>query len=161
MLYYQRSSFSWLELMRAKIDELWPQTCVAVAFLYTILCVTTRTTRKVKVVWRRFTYQMIALLSKIPIVWVRAVCVILSASYGFKHASQPLSDMTFCAYLHSQLENYRSYADVLHIEWLFYYHRCLFSVLELDVRYEWRVTPPSMHRSLFTISHFCVYIQCT
>ena len=38
--------------MRVKIDELWPQTPVAVAFLYAILCVITRTTRKLKVVYK-------------------------------------------------------------------------------------------------------------
>ena len=63
-----------------------------------------------------------------------------------------------CAYLHSQLENYRSYVDVLHIKkWLFYYQRCLFSVLELDARYESWVIPSNMHCSLFLISHFCIY----
>ena len=56
-----------------------------------------------------------------------------------------------------QGEKYRLYADILHIEWLLYYRKCLFSVLELDARYEWRVTPPNTHRSLFLISHFCVY----
>ena len=47
--------------------------------------------------------------------------------------------------------------DVLHIKWLLYYQRCLFSVLELDVRYKWWVTPPNKHPSLFSISHSCVY----
>ena len=47
--------------------------------------------------------------------------------------------------------------DVLHIEWLRYYQRCLFSVLELDARYEWLITSPNTHRSLFPIGHFCVY----
>ena len=32
---------------------------------------------------------------------VEDICKILSASYGFKHTWQPLSDTTFCAYLHS------------------------------------------------------------
>ena len=52
---------------------------------------------------------------------------------------------------------YRSYADVLHIQWLLYYRRCLFSVLELDARYQWRGTLPNTHRSLFPISHCRVY----
>ena len=55
------------------------------------------------------------------------------------------------------LENYRSFTDVLNIEWLLYTQRCLFSVLELDARYEWRGTTPNTHRSLFPISHFCVH----
>ena len=44
--------------------------------------------------------------------------------------------------------------DVLHVESLLYYHRCLFSVLELDSKYKGRVTLPNTHRSLFPISHF-------
>ena len=50
-----------------------------------------------------------------------------------------------------------SYVNVLHIKRLLCRRRCLFSVLELDVRYEWRVTPPNTHRSLFLISHFYAY----
>ena len=39
-------------------------------------------------------------------------------------------------YLQSQLEKYRLYVDVLHIqiEWLLYCWKCLFSKLELDAR---------------------------
>ena len=57
--------------------------------------------------------------------------------------------MLFCAHLHTQLENYRSYMDVLHIKWLLYYWRCLFSGLELYLRYSWWITAPNMHRSPF------------
>ena len=59
--------------------------------------------------------------------------------------------------LHLQLENYRSYGDFLHIKRLLYSWRCLFSVLELDVRYEWQVVSPNMHCSLFLRSHLFVY----
>ena len=52
----------------------------------------------------------------VSILWIRAVCKIRSVSYGSKCVSQPLSDMTFCAYLNSKLINYRSYMDILHIE---------------------------------------------
>ena len=38
-----------------------------------------------------------------------------------------------------------------------YYWRCLFSVLEVDARYEWRCPPPNTCHSLLPISHFCVY----
>ena len=44
-----------------------------------------------------------------------------------------------------------SCVDVLHTERLIYYRRCLLSVLELDARYEWRVTPPNTHRSRFPV----------
>ena len=37
---------------------------------------------------------------KTSIFWVRTICEILSVSYGFKHASQPLSSNTSCAYPH-------------------------------------------------------------
>ena len=49
------------------------------------------------------------------------------------------------------------YVDVLHIEWLLYYWRCLFCVLELDASYKWQVTHPDTHHSLFPISYFCIY----
>ena len=79
-----------------------------------------------------------------------------SVSYGSKHASQPLSNTTFCAYLHWKLENYRMYMDNLHIDWLLCYQRYLFSVLELDVRYIWQVMAPNVHCSVFPISNLCV-----
>ena len=63
--------------------------------------------------------------------------------------------------LHSSLKHYRLYMGVLHIEWLFYYRRCLFTVLELDVKCEWRVIAPNMHHSLFPISHFCILTHIT
>ena len=43
--------------------------------------------------------------------------------------------------------------------WLFvrkqlvYSRKCLFSVLELDARYEWWIMPPDMHRNPFQSSH--------
>ena len=46
------------------------------------------------------------------------------------------------AYLHSYVKNYRSDTNFLRIKWLLYYWRCIFSVVELDARYEWRVMPP-------------------
>ena len=36
--------------MRVKIDELWPKTCVTVAFLYAILCVITHATVKIAII---------------------------------------------------------------------------------------------------------------
>ena len=40
---------------------------------------------------------------------------------------------------------------------------CIFSVLELDSRYKWRVMPPNTHRNLFPIGHFYAYsvLRCT
>ena len=35
----------------------------------------------------------------------------------------------------------------------------IFCVIELDERYDWWVTPPNMHHSLFPISHVCVYSE--
>ena len=85
---------------RPKINELQPQTYITVAFLYAIQCVITHTTRKLKVVYGRFTYQTIALLVEISIVLVRAVCAIRLTSNGSKYILQPLSDMTFHVYLY-------------------------------------------------------------
>ena len=46
--------------------------------------------------------------------------------------------------------------DVLHMEWLLYYCRCLFSVLELDSRYNWQVMAPNTPCNLFLMSHLFV-----
>ena len=49
---------------------------------------------------RTFYYRTIGLLLEISILCVRAVCEIGSMSYGSECPWQPLSKMTFCAYLH-------------------------------------------------------------
>ena len=85
--------------MWAKIYESSPQRCIALAFLYAILCVSIGTTRKLKDACGRFSYQTIALLSTISILWVRAVCDIRSVSHESKHAFQPLSYTRFCAHI--------------------------------------------------------------
>ena len=45
-----------------------------------------------------------------------AVCRIRLASFGFEQALQPLSDMTLCVCLNSQLQNHWLELDVLHIQ---------------------------------------------
>ena len=50
---------------------------------------------------RMFTYRMIALLSEISILVVRAVCEMRLVSYGCKHALQLLCDTSFYVYSHS------------------------------------------------------------
>ena len=83
-----------------------------------------------------------ALLWEISILWVRAICEIWSASYGSKHACMATSsDTTFCAYLLTLITRklHVVHMDILHIEWLLYYRRCLLSVLELDAKYDWWV----------------------
>ena len=52
---------------------------------------------------------------------------------------------------------YILYLDVLHIQLMLYYRRCIFSVLELDSRYNWRVTLQNTHCNLFPIGHFYEY----
>ena len=62
------------------------------------------------------------------------------------------------SYMHNS-KACRSYKDVLYIERLLCYRRCLFSVLELHVKYYFRVMAPNTHRSLFPIRHLaCAYI---
>ena len=51
--------------------------------------------------------------------------------------------------------------NVLHIKWLLYYRKCVFSVLELDARYDWRVMAPNTHHSLFPMSLLCVLTRIT
>ena len=71
-------------------------------------------------------------------------------SYGYKHASQPLSDMTFVhTYTRNSKTTGRIYANIVHIQSLLYYWKHLFSVLELDTRYDLGVMPPNTHRSSF------------
>ena len=41
-------------------------------------------------------------------------------------------------------------------QWLFYYWRCQFSLLELDVVHNWWVMAPNTHCSRFPISHLCI-----
>ena len=42
---------------------------------------------------------MTGLLSDAPISWIRAACKLRLVSYGSKHTSQSLSNITFCVYL--------------------------------------------------------------
>ena len=65
------------------------------------------------------------------------------------------------AYLHSELKNYRLYTNIVDIRWLLYYRRWPFSVLELDVRYNWRVMALNTHRSFFPIIHLCILTHIT
>ena len=51
--------------------------------------------------------------------------------------------------------------EVLHVQWLHYYWRCLFSVLNQDMRYHWRVLTPWTRCSLFRISHLSVLTHIT
>ena len=51
--------------------------------------------------------------------------------------------------------------DILHIKSLLYHRRCLFTVLELDVRLNLWVMPPNSHCSLFPISLLCVLTRIT
>ena len=50
----------------------------------------------------------------------------------------------------------RPYMDILHIEQLFYYQRCVLPGLELHARYDWWVMAPNMDCSLFPVPHLCV-----
>ena len=100
---------------------------------------------------------MTAVLSGISILWVRAVCKIRMASYGSNtHRNHVLIQHFVCTYTHNYWNNYSLYTDILHIERVFYYQRWLFSVLELDVRYDCWVMAPNMHCSVFLISHSCI-----
>ena len=124
--------------MRAKIDELLPQTLVTVAFLYTILCIITHTTQKLKVVLGSFTYQRVMV------------------------SNMHCNHSPVCHLVRNYTLNLKNTGHM----WTFYisndccsYSSCLFSLSELDVWYEWQVTcmPPNMHQSLFLITHFGVY----
>ena len=85
--------------------------------------------------------------------WVRAVCEIWLASYGFKHTYQSHFDTPF---VHASHINYRSYVDVLHIEQLLYYQKHSLCVLELHERSDWRTMTPNTHWSV-TDTTLCAY----
>ena len=73
--------------MQAKISELRLQAHITVSFPCTILCILKCTTRKLKVIYESFSYQMTPLLLEISIFLVRAVCKIWLGSYESKHIS--------------------------------------------------------------------------
>ena len=54
-----------------------------------------------------------------------------------------------CMNTYTQLENYRSYVDILHIKQLLYYQRCLFSGLDLHAKHDWWVMVPNTYHRLF------------
>ena len=116
-------------------------------------------TQKAYGVYKQFTQRTTALLSEIFLFLVRGACEPRSASYSPKHTSWSLSDTSFCAHLHAQLENSRWYEDVRRIERLLYYWRYLFTGLELYVRYDRWVMDPNTHRNHFPIRLLCVLIH--
>ena len=78
--------------MWAKIEELRLQTQTMVSFRYANLCILTRITQKLQVVWGHITYPTTALLSELHIFWDTAAFEIRSVSYGSKHTLQSLFD---------------------------------------------------------------------
>ena len=58
--------------MRAKIGELWLQTCITVSFQYAIFCLFTHTSWKLQVIYGHSIYWMTTPLSKMSIFWDRA-----------------------------------------------------------------------------------------
>ena len=55
---------------------------------------------------------------------------------------------------HHNSKNTSCISIVLHIERLLYHMRCLFSMLEVDARYDWQVMAPNTHHNAFLISHY-------
>ena len=56
-------------------------------------------------------------------------------------------------------QNYRSCENVSHIQQLLYCRSCIFSGLELNLRYDQQVTAPNIHHSLFPMMAFCTYLH--
>ena len=144
--------------MWAKIDKLWPQTCVGVAFLYNILCIITHITQKLKVVKdvlpiKRLLYYWRYLFSGLEL-YVSYYWWVMSPSLHRNH-------FPIWHFVHSCTRNSKTTG---HMQTFYILNDCstikdvyLLHVLELDVRYEWRVTTLNMHHSLFPISHSCIY----
>ena len=76
-----------------------------------------------------------------------------SASIYKQHLGRTLQEPYMIPFLSKDVRNYRSYMDILLVERLLYYRRCLFSGSELHARYDWWVMAPSAHRSLSPTSH--------
>ena len=64
-----------------------------------------------------------------------------------------------CILTHTKLENYRSYMDVVHIKWLFYYWRHSSCVLDWHERSDWRVMAPDMQCS-HSLIQYCMCVYC-
>ena len=146
--------------MRAKIDELWPQAHIVVGFPIRHFVHNFMHNFKTKGCIRTFYLGTIALLLEICTCILLVTCMADTiGELWIQTRIATTSNRTFRVYLylHAQHENCRLYVDVLLFKWLLYYWRCLFSLLDLDVRYEWRVTPLNTYCSLFPISHFCIY----
>ena len=134
-------------------------------FRYDILCVLTLVTRKLQVVCRRSRYRMTVLLSKMSIFCLSTRCEIRMARYASKHSLQSLSDKPFllvhAVYLDTQLENFRPYVDVQHIERLLYYRRhslCGLVALEIQLeRYSPRHAPVVLWGSIVCVHCKPVY----
>ena len=146
--------------MWAKISKLWLKTCIAVSFRYTIVCVLTHITQKLQVVYGHPAYRITALLSEMPIFWVRAACEIRLVSYGYKHASQSLSNKPFACTCRHNLKTipvvngcstYHTIALLL--------ESSLYG-LELHDRSEWRATAPDMHCG-HSLRQHCVHMLQT
>ena len=60
-----------------------------------------------------------------------------------------------CNYTH-KLKTQKMYASILRIERLIYNMRCVFSGLDLPVRYGWQVMPPNTHHSFLPIGNLCL-----
>ena len=78
-------------------------------------------------------------LMNISTLWVRGVCKVWWVSYRSKRTSQLLSSMILCAYIHALLKYYWLYLAVVHTERLLYNRTYLFTVFQLDARYNCRV----------------------
>ena len=116
-------------------------------------------TQKVYGIHEQSAYQMTALLSEIFLFLVRVARKLRMVSYGSEHTLWPLFYTPFCAYLHTKLRNYRLYKNVLPIKQLLYYWRYLFSWLELDTSYDWRVMDPNTHCNHFSVQHFVLNME--
>ena len=146
--------------MQAKIDELWPQIHVVVAFLYAILCIITGTTPKLKVVGGCSTHRKIALLSKMSIL------LELRATYEWwvmdpnRHCNHFPVQHFVCPYTCNSkttgrmqtfyiLNDFSTIGDVY------------FSVLELNARYKWQGTPSNKHpvSFLWAIFAYTMYLD--
>ena len=95
--------------MLALICEILLQTCMAVSFQFTILClhVLTGVTWKLQGVYGPSKYWTTALLLQRFLVWFRLAWEISLESYGPWHIPQSFCDTTLCAYFKQKQNNRR------------------------------------------------------
>ena len=131
MLYYQRWSFSNLELHAGYDWQVKAQNLYHSLFLMCHLSIPTRITQKLHSTYGSSVYQTTVLLSERFLLWFRVAIKIWLESYSPRHASWSFSDATLCVYCKHKQKNIGVPATLLHSNRLRWWPRMILFVLEV------------------------------